>query len=341
MPDAMIKSQKDQRALSQWLRVRRTLLASHNALRVLPKPLKPGRGPLVRVTHAQESLRKSRMIQPVLPRRLQSALLSKELIAERGLSRWMTAQRIYTKNMTKKYGLDDYFLDNDLFGDEDELMDESASAAWVLDQNDPDNWAVIPEFDVKPQAVDFQGFRYPIVYPGIEDREAADSIRTMLRIGRKKIRTEFTTRSALNEKALEAYDMDRHEWTALHLSAFTFRLLEVSIENSIKDSLKPSIRFSWLASAGAILTAWMSDDADEISNTLSKVKTVHDTGKIGGVRSAIVRQENACNKDAVVGAAKELGWPAKRYGILKKLGADFDCTASYIGEILKEKSITG
>ena len=36
---------------------------------------------------------------------------------------------------------------------------------WLIHQNDPDNWIKIPEFNVLPQDVDFQGFAYPIKGP--------------------------------------------------------------------------------------------------------------------------------------------------------------------------------
>ena len=39
------------------------------------------------------------------------------------------------------------------------------SAAWAVDQQDPDNWLEIPDFGINPIDVGFKGFMYPIVTP--------------------------------------------------------------------------------------------------------------------------------------------------------------------------------
>jgi len=40
---------------------------------------------------------------------------------------------------------------------------------WPVHQNDPDNWIKIPEFNVFPQDVSFEGFAYPIMGPTTND----------------------------------------------------------------------------------------------------------------------------------------------------------------------------
>ncbi len=302
------------------------LLASVNALGVIPKSLNAGRSPLVRTQSAQTSLRKARTIQSVWPRHVKIAALSMPLRAERGLSRWLKAQRAYSNNMVRMVA-----------GCDDPSEIEDASIAWLRDQNDPDNWLIIPEFGVNPQSVAFKGFAFPIVGPCTENPDAANSIRAMLRAGRKKIRSEFATQSSMMSKALEAHDTDVREWSALHRSAFAFHLLAVSIDEAVKASSNLERRFSSLAQAGSILAAWITGDTDAIV----KMKRFQSNGSIGGLRSAVARQEKAIDKASVAKAAKELGWPGKRYGILKRLSINFDCTANHIGEILKENSMIG
>jgi hypothetical protein len=48
-------------------------------------------------------------------------------------------------------------------------MEFAKNNNWHVHQNDPDNWIQIPEFNVLPQNVNFEGFAYPIMGPTTND----------------------------------------------------------------------------------------------------------------------------------------------------------------------------
>ncbi|MBA5606330.1 hypothetical protein H3H36_13315 [Duganella sp. FT3S] len=105
---------------------------------------------------------------------------------------------------------------------------------WLIDQQDPDNWLVIPEFNVAPLSVAFQGFAFSIVDPGMENFETADSIRYMLTAARMKIRTIFSTRKELMQQLSEAYDRDFNACSTTQQLAFTYFHFERALEDAVK-----------------------------------------------------------------------------------------------------------
>ena len=64
---------------------------------------------------------------------------------------------------------------------------EERSAAWAVDQLDPDNWLKIPDFGINPGDVAFEGFAFPIVTPNSKNyglrcivREHVKTARTLM-----------------------------------------------------------------------------------------------------------------------------------------------------------------
>lgn len=55
----------------------------------------------------------------------------------------------------------------------------------------------------------------------------------------------------------------------------------------------------------------------------------------GGRRGAQTRQQDAVDEDAVLRAAKIMGWPAVTSGVNKRLALRFDRTPERIGQILR------
>ena len=70
---------------------------------------------------------------------------------------------------------------NDFERDGDEFYD-----------NDPDSWALIPEFNKTPSSVDFKGFKYPLFGRGVRP-EVSRSIFEMM----KHIKKQMTIRSVV------------------------------------------------------------------------------------------------------------------------------------------------
>jgi hypothetical protein len=73
------------------------------------------------------------------------------------------------------------------------------AALWVGDQNDPDNWLTIPDFNVNPQDVNFEGFAFPIYNGESPDGgEFRGSARRMVSTLRAEARARFTSQQELN-----------------------------------------------------------------------------------------------------------------------------------------------
>lgn len=83
--------------------------------------------------------------------------------------------------------------------------------AWAIDQNDPDNWLVIPEFNVNPQDVAFSGFRLPILGPEADGREMKAAVRKMVSVVRTEARKRFNSQEYLLNTFLVAWKRDSDE----------------------------------------------------------------------------------------------------------------------------------
>lgn len=193
---------------------------------------------------------------------------------------------------------------------------------------DPDNWAVIPEFGTLPAAPDFAGFALPI--SALKDREAAESLRAMMRTARKKIRTYFQCRAALDAAEASAVQIEFHQRTEQQRAAMAFRFMESAMATAVDPDTPEQFRIRWVAHAAAVLAAWLAGEEFTITRP-----TANFIGKLGGLKSGENRRKNGIDKDAVRSKAKEYGWPEQSWGIQKKLANDFGCSQAYVGRILR------
>lgn len=67
-----------------------------------------------------------------------------------------------------------------------------------------------------------------------------------------------------------------------------------------------------------------------------KLSRIRDGASIGGLKGAQTRRQSAIQPDAVIEAARKLGWPADTSGINKRLSIKFDCSPEHVGRILRK-----
>ena len=78
---------------------------------------------------------------------------------------------------------------------------------WHTHQNDPDNWIKIPEFNVLPQDVDFQGFAYPVMGPTTNDCwQVRVSVWEIVRAVRKQAKKRFKSLADLRAAHISLID---------------------------------------------------------------------------------------------------------------------------------------
>lgn len=137
---------------------------------------------------------------------------------------------------------------------------------WPKHQNDPDNWIVIPEFNVRPQDVEFRGFIYPIYAPKMLNPQFRLSIWEMVKAVRSQARKRFKSLADLKNAhatAFEKYAAVDPEYATLDWSKdeiFAFRYISFfwSLEECIHAYAKNKIKsITALATAGSDVAAMM------------------------------------------------------------------------------------
>lgn len=181
-------------------------------------------------------------------------------------------------------------------------------AEWRVDELDPDNYLVIPEFGVKPESVRSKGFQCPLVYPGVPHREVAKSIRSMLIAARLKLRIMgFHSLVEVYRLFDEVIDIDDPAAMNERQREANFYMLIVILLNRAAAPQTPEEqRLAYLAEASSLLASWQVVGQHELPQKLAKSR-----GSKGGKKSGETRAQKAIDKVAVVAAAKELGWPTK------------------------------
>lgn len=162
---------------------------------------------------------------------------------------------------------------------------------WDEHQNDPDNWLVIPEFNVLPADVLFEGFKFPILGP--EDAgffwkvpifEAVHSVRN-------EARKRFTTLAELNtcyDAAImsddDTFDLTLYRppsWDEKTIFAFRYQSFFFSVERAVTYfPHKKAEAMGFLASAmctGLDMFEGKPPDA----NTVRKIRS--DTARLGAI----------------------------------------------------------
>jgi hypothetical protein len=154
-------------------------------------------------------------------------------------------------------------------------IEEALRFNWGEAQLEPDNWFEVPEFNVMPADVDFQGFSRPIEHPGTKDHYLANSVRMLVRVARSLARARFGTQAALVAAGAEV-------WTAIaegrtHVNddkriAFIYQLAM----HDLHEVLEPPAHVTHadvlgrLASTGALIATWAHEGAAAAAQAMSE-----------------------------------------------------------------------
>jgi hypothetical protein len=147
---------------------------------------------------------------------------------------------------------------------------------WEILQNDPDNWIKIPDFNVKPRDVDFQGFKYPIVGPMDKHLsfkypiwELVTAVRTQARNRFKSLKDLTAAEdSAMNREPKTFVDYGKPEsWSLDEIFAYRYRCVFTSLELCLLTYRKDKSRCIFeLAEAAANVSAMMIEKPLDIES---------------------------------------------------------------------------
>jgi hypothetical protein len=149
--------------------------------------------------------------------------------------------------------------------------------AWAVDQLDADNWFRIPEFGVKPEEVQFEGFAFPIVSPYMDHYEARQSVRNLVRVARQLIVREVST--VLEAKmeaigALEALDTGKSP-TGRQAASLIYGYVVRGLEGAFSDFGDEHSRFEALAGNAATIAQWASGEIGSAMRGMGKAERAH------------------------------------------------------------------
>ena len=189
---------------------------------------------------------------------------------------------------------------NDFERDGDEFYD-----------NDPDSWALIPEFNKTPSSVDFKGFKYPMFGRGVRP-EVSRSIFEMMKAVRTQARKRFASlkeiealaSKAIPSEALATAIVDAPSTLtsegifALRYELFCYYVAQflVTYPKDMDNSIEP------LALAAAEIAGMMNEkpiDAEEMQKIRAEIKnkrrTFCSSGRSGRTIAFIGRNRNRIN----------------------------------------------
>lgn len=262
---------------------------------------------------------------PHRPRPLNVNKINVKFFAAHRSAQWLHAQHVYKVKHAEAWE-DESCLE--------EIEDEKPSPEeqWLVDRQDPDNWIVIPEFNVLPEDVMYVGFDKPIVYPGVPNFELAASLREMLRVARTKIRAVFTTQEEYFRCYVSSRDTKESELNSEQQIACSYSRLETNIRVITNyDFCDDKFRNIHHAKAHQNLIALIRDDQTVAVEHAARKEKESAAGRLSGE----ARKEKAISKSRLIAAAKARGWPLKRHGVNKALAREFGITHDYVGKILR------
>ena len=212
---------------------------------------------------------------------------------------------------------------------------------WEKDQLDPDNWFVIPEFNVKPADVGFVGFGLPIVHPNVngDERQVRLIIRDLVTLARDLARKDFSSLCELRANFIEVldkfdWDLDdtdnqkAQQYTDLNATAFGYDCVMRDLRNSVEKNSTKNEALLDIALAAQSLCNWIAggnrisidrmklaatERARKAANALhnkpdgtrAKVKKIRELWASGKFKSRDICAEQEC-------AALEMSWSAAR-----------------------------
>jgi hypothetical protein len=209
----------------------------------------------------------------------------------------------------------------DLIDSELSRAEPKRYADWVRNGfADADRWLVIPEFGVCPADVQYRGFDLPIRH------SMAWGLHELVHATRKLAQQEFDSLRALRTFS-GASATSKGRAAEAYLSVF------YDLSRAIDERKDHDERADHFASASGVLAVW------SIEGPAAAVERMREGARLGGQKSIRTRKASGkvISPEAVVLAARNLGWPNSRYGLYKKLASRFNCSASRIGQILRAK----
>jgi hypothetical protein len=117
--------------------------------------------------------------------------------------------------------------------------DRAVSERWFNDQQDPANWLRVPEFEVRPADVAFEGFAFPILYPNAPMREMRENVRDLVRLARGLVVKECSTR----KDQLTAFGewLDGEPLTPRRYAAAAYSIVMQRLEHALEQT-EPLVR---------------------------------------------------------------------------------------------------
>jgi len=194
------------------------------------------------------------------------------------------------------------------------------------DWDNPDTWAHIPEFDVKPSEVEFKGFS-DFVFGPETDTNLSENLIDLIRIARKLVRKEFKTLKDVHQSNLTAWDLLEIPDEVLNQTqraGIIYQLVMMSIGQVCSHSTSAEIKINAMASAGSSVAMWAADGSAMALKRISQAQANRRIGKTklsDSQKRQIIREHEA----AVV-----------RYGTIKSLAGKFNVTVNTIRSTVKK-----
>ena len=133
------------------------------------------------------------------------------------------------------------------------------------DWDNPDTWAHIPEFDVKPSEVEFQGFS-DFVFGPKTDTDLSENLVELIRIARKLVRKEFKTMKDVHQSSFAAWDLmvetPDEVLNQAQRAAAIYGSVMMSIEAVCSHHTSAKIKLNAMASAGSFVAIWADGDSE-------------------------------------------------------------------------------
>lgn len=114
---------------------------------------------------------------------------------------------------------------------------------WLKHQNDPDNWITIPEFNVLPIDVNFNGFAYPILGPRANDFywkvPIFDAVGAVRALARKRFDTLASLKEQLHkaimsdEVIIDPFEENPITWSTEQIFAWRYGTFFIHILNAV------------------------------------------------------------------------------------------------------------
>ena len=194
------------------------------------------------------------------------------------------------------------------------------------DWDNPDTWAHIPEFDVKPSEVEFQGFS-DFVFGPKTDTNLSENLVDLIRIARKLVRKEFKTLKDVHQSNLAAWgllEIPDEVLNQTQRAGIIYQLVMMSIRQTCSHYTSAGIKLNAMASAGSFVAIWAADGSEMALKRISLAQANRRIGKTKldeRQKRAIVREYEAA---------------LTTYGMTQALANKYEVSEDTISRIVKK-----